>query len=45
MASFVPAYSGVAVLDFHEIPLRAFDHLNTLYKHFLAQSSKICQIL
>jgi hypothetical protein len=31
MASFVPAHSGVAVLDFHEVPLRAFDHLSTLF--------------
>jgi len=30
-ASFVPAYSGVAVLDFHEVPLWAFGHLNTLF--------------
>jgi hypothetical protein len=45
MASFVPAYSGVAVLDFHEVPLGAFGHLNTLYNYFLAQSPKICQML
>ncbi len=30
-ASFVPAYSGVAVLDFHEVPSWAFGHLNALF--------------
>ncbi len=40
MASFVPAYSGVAVLDSHEVPLKAFDHLNTLYDYFLSQAQR-----
>jgi hypothetical protein len=29
LASFVPDYSGVAVLDFHEVPFPASGHLNT----------------
>jgi hypothetical protein len=29
LANFVPDYSGVAVPDFHGVPLYVFSHLNT----------------
>jgi hypothetical protein len=41
MASFVPAHSGVAVLDFHEVPLRAFDHLSTFYDFFSTKAKDL----
>ena len=40
LVSFVPAYSGVAVPDFHEVPLWAFDHLNTFYDPFFSIKSE-----